>query len=263
MARKEKIADPRTQNDRVGLMVTRGQVMTEEGHGALQARMFFDNSRNIIAFGSSQRSREPGNPLTADQKRRALYALWGDAFKMIFLQDIGATDRNSDWADYVLDRIRTNQLPDPTDLYAGSVHDARWYEGMFAPLTGEPSYKRGGFDVWENRETGKRVHILNRHTNRLAVSASAVRDLIERRDPSWRDFVPARLWEFYEWEYPPELRVAVEWPFGVDALPGADEYPLGTKLLARGRPEVLVLRDDGRWRPRTPAEIANAKSLGD
>lgn len=262
MTRRERpLADPRTVNDRVGLMVTRGQVMTEGGHGSLQSRMFFDNSRNIIAFGTSQRSREPGNPLTPDQKRRALHGVWGDTFKMVFLQDIGATDRNSDWADYVLDRIRTNQLPEPTDLYSGSVHDARWYEGMFASLDGGPSYKRGDFEVWENPVTGKRIHILDRSVNRLAVSSSVVRDLLERRDPAWRDFVPARLWEFYEWEYPPELRVAVEW--GLGSPPGEGEFPVGTKLIMPGSREVIVLRDDGRWRPRTDAEIANAKSLGD
>lgn len=258
MARKDIQIDPRIGNPRVGLMITRGQIV-HLGHTALMAQMAVDNNRNIIGFGSSQKSGEPGNPLTSDQKRRAQIGLWGDAFKMIFLQDIGATDRNTDWADYVLDRIRANQLPEPTDFYAGSLHEARWYEERFAPLRGAPSYVRGKFKVWENPEIGKRIHILDRQAE-SGISSSEIRALIEQRDHTWHAFVPAKLWDFYEWEYPGHLRAAVTID-AMDPLPSADRYPVGTKLIRAGDPDVLILRDDGRWRVRTDAE--SGKSMGD
>jgi nicotinamide mononucleotide adenylyltransferase len=263
MARKTLEIDPRISNDRVGLMVTRGQV-EHLGHAALKAQMLMDNSRNIIAFGSSQKSGEFDNPLTADQKRRAQLGVWGEAFKMVFLQDIGATDRSTDWTDYVHDRIETNQLPEPTDFYAGSLHEARWYEESFTLLKGAPDYVRGGFQVWENADTGKRIHILDRETN-VQISASQVRTLIEQRKAAWRDFVPAKLWDFYDWEYPPHLRVAVELPHDIAAFP--KDIPVGTKGIwaydaLKGNDRVFVFRDDGEWRPRTDAELT-AKSMGD
>lgn len=258
MTRKKQDIDPRIGNDHVGLLVTRGQIK-HLGHTAHETQMLVDNGTNIVAYGSSQKSGEYDNPLTPDQKRRAQIGLWGDAFKMVFLQDIGATDRARDWADYVFSRITSNQLPEPTDLYAGSTHEARWYEHHFASLKGEPSYRRGMFKVWENPETGKRIHILDRSLH-IPISSSEVRSMIERRDPNWRSFVPQKLWDFYEWEYPPHLRAAIELEPG-EPLP-KDDYPVGTKAIYRDAPDtILILRDDGKWRARTDAD--DAKSLGD
>lgn len=259
MARKVE-SDPRIGNARVGLMITRGQI-EHLGHAALKSQMMVDNSYNIIGFGSCQKSREFGNPLNADQKRRAQQGAWGDAFKMVFLQDIGATDRSDDWVDYVLDRISTNQLPEPTDFYAGSIHEARWYEGRFAPMNGTPPRTRGLFQVWENEETGKRIHILDRKIN-FTISSSEVRTMIERRDPAWMDMVPAKLWDFYDWEYPPELREAIALQDDEAGWPGLDDYPVGTKGISPSDENAVhILRADGKWRPRSAAD--DAKSLGD
>ena len=262
MARKRIEIDPRIGNDRTGLMVTRGQV-EHLGHVALKSQMMLDNGRNVIGFGSSQKSAEFGNPLTPDQKKRAQQGAWGDVFSIVFLEDIGATDRSTDWADYVFDRIRSHQLPEPTDLYAGSLHEARWYEAHFAPLSGAPAHRRGLFDVWESPVTGKRIHILDRKMH-IAISSSEVRTLIERRDPAWRDLVPAKLWDFYDWEYPPALRSAIALEGTEDDWPGLDDVPAGTKGVEAGAPReapVMILRADGKWRPRTEAD--DAKSLGD
>lgn len=260
MARKRNTEiDPRIGNNRVGLIVTREQVQ-HLGHGAHKTQMIMDNSTNIIASGSSQKSGVYDNPLTHDQKRRAQKGAWGDLFKMIFLEDIGATDRSTDWGDYVFDRIKTNKLPEPTDLYAGSKHEARWYEHQFASLAGPASYTRGMFEVWENPETGKRIHILDR-TKHIPISSSEVRSMIERRDITWHNFVPQTLWEFYEWEYPPHLRAAIERDSEAD-FP-TEHYPIGTKAIVRSKPdEIFILRADGKWRVRTEAELT-AKSLGD
>lgn len=261
MARKELITDPRIGNDNVGLMVSRGQGI-HLGHVALHMQMLADNSRNIMGFGSSEKSGMFGNPFTPDQKRRALQGLWGGAFRIIELQDIGASDRLTDWADYVLDRIERNQLPAPTDLYAGSKVEARWYEQHFASLKGAPSYRRGAFEVWENPETGRRIHILDRDAT-PDLSASQVRTLIEQRDPAWKSLVPAKLWDFYEWEYPAHLRTAVVMNFDDydgQIWPYDGQYPVGTKLIDPSG-VTLILRDDGKWRPRTDAE--SGKSMGD
>lgn len=86
-----------------------------------------------------------------------------------------------------------------------------------------------------------------------------MRALIEARAPAWREYVSARLWDFYEREYPPELRVP---------LPGARPpmhgvVPLGTRFVCDEDPDtVLVLRADGKWRPEA-LELEMAKSLGD
>lgn len=265
MASKKTPMDPRISNDRIGLMITRGQIETL-GHGGLKAQMMLDNSRNILCFGSSEKHGVEGNPLTADQKRLAHQGLWGDAFKLCMLQDIGATDRTTDWADYVFARIKANNMPEPTDFYAGSRHEARWYEAHFASLKGKPTYRRGQFDVWENPETGKRIHILDRQAD--GISSSEIRTLIEQRDPAWKSMVAARLWDFYEWEYPPHLRVAIEIDPDTTSgnpdqdFPTSENVPVGTKAIYANAPEhVFILRDDGKWRPRT--EIENAKSLGD
>jgi hypothetical protein len=256
MGRKVLEIDPRIGNDRVGMIITRGQV-EHLGHAALKAQMLVDNSTNIVGFGSSQKSGVYDNPLDSDQKRRAQQGAWGDAFKMIFLQDIGATDRSTDWADYVFDRIKSNQLAEPTDFYAGSKHEARWYAEHFAALDGAPDYTRGMFQVWENPDNGKRIHILDRNLH-VPISSSEVRSMIERRDTQWRSFVPQTLWAFYEWEYPPELRAAVD----IDAMTDQD-LPVGTKGIYPSDPNtILILRDDGKWRERNEAEM-NAKSLGD
>ena len=151
MARARSLApEPRTVNARVGLLVGREQVQ-HLGHNAIKSQMALDNSTNILAMGSSEKHGQPGNPLTPDQKIRAQKALWGDVFKIVALQDIGATDRPTDWADYVFDRIKSNLLPEPTDYYAGSIHEARWYAAHFAEPTGEPTGRRGTFVYWENR----------------------------------------------------------------------------------------------------------------
>jgi hypothetical protein len=258
MTRKKLSIDPRIGNDRVGLMLSRQQITTI-GHTALQSQMVVDNSTNILGQGSCQISGVVDNPLTPDQRRLALEGLWGAAFKQVFLQDIGATDRSTDWCDYVLDRIRAAQLPEPTDLYSGSVHEARWYEDRFASLQGPPSFTRGMFQVWENPKTRKRIHILDRNTH-VPISASQVRSMIERRNDQWRNFVPQKLHDFYEWEYPPHLRAAVTLSNPEEM---AELYPVGTKgVMPEDDSVIYILRADGKWRPRTEAEL-KAKSLGD
>lgn len=163
--------DPDT--DRVRLFVTRGQI-EHFGHVALKTQMLVDNKVNIIAFGSCRRSGIHGNPLTAEQKRKAQRLVWGDAFEMVFLDDIGAGASTDEWCDFVLAVIRSEGLPAPTDLYSYSRHDARWYtrfgrlgtaKARAAPAAASRSGPRlrapsagpglrGGSTSWTARPTG-------------------------------------------------------------------------------------------------------------
>ena len=265
MVTKALKTDPRIRNDRVGLMLSRQQIKTI-AHTDLEQQMMMDNSTNIYCLGSCDKFGVEGNPFTQEQKKIAHQGIWGDIFKICMLRDIGSTDLTSDWADYVFDHIKARGLPEPTDLYSGSKHDARWYEDHFVSLEGEPNYTRGRFKVWENPSTGKRIHILDREQD--GISASAARTLIEQRNPGWKSMVPAKLWDFYEWEYPPHLRVAIQIDDtattgdpNVD-FPTADQVPVGTKCVYAKDPKtVYILRDDKKWRPRQESE--SRKSMGD
>jgi len=251
--------------NRVGLMITRGQI-EHHGHAVLKQRMIRDNGFNIIGFGSCDKFRQPGNPLTAEEKLAAHEILWGDKFSHVFLQDLGATDHPDEWIDYVLSKIRSQHLPAPTDFYAGSKQEARWYTGHFSSLEGEPSYSSGGFEVWEDAVTGRRIHIADR-TLGQAYSSSRVRALIEARDPDWQAEVDEKLFRFYEQVYPPGMRVPVEVhtaPQGCKSLLQALalQHPVGTRVVHTATGEMQILRDDGKFRTYDPVD-ETAKSLGD
>ena len=69
---------------------------------------------------------------------------------------------------------------------------------------------------------------MDRSVNPMADQAEA-RALIEQRHPSWKEMVPAKLWRFYDWEYPGHLRVAIEASDDVPLL--MDEVPPGTMFM--------------------------------
>lgn len=238
---------------RVGLLISRCQVV-HFGHLAQMQRMLRDNPVNLVGQGSAQRHGVKGNPLTAEQKTRAHNALWGPNFRAFRLYDIGATDEPEEWMDYVLSVIRQAELPEPTDLYAGSVSDARWYEGYFTPLSSPGVASENGVMIWENEKTGRRIHIMDRDAAH-PFSSSLARALIEARDDRWKDMVPRALWDFYEREYPPHLRQPL------DEIDPTKVYPMGTLLRSADEGRILMLRADGKWRERRVSE--DAKSLGD
>ena len=111
-------------NDRVGLFVGREQIKTW-GHFALEQQMVGSHSRNIWGMGSVEKSGIPGNPLTPEQRALAHRGIWGDAFDIVPLEDIGATEDIGEWAAYVRASIAAQDLPEPTDFYAGSIEEAR------------------------------------------------------------------------------------------------------------------------------------------
>lgn len=225
---------------RVGLAVMRMQP-PHRGHMNLINRMRQDCDTVIIAFGSTQLSRMVRHPFTFEERVEMVRATCGDSFKPLPLVDIDSSASNDDWVDYVLDKIRKLNLHAPTDFFTGSSQDAKWYTNRFAQLT-DPMVEVNMTRTYSSKATGKRLHIIDRHLSTLP-PAEELRSLIERRDPEWKIYVPERLLDYIEWNYPPELRVALT---GRE-LPDADSLPIGTRFLV-GQ-DLFCLHDDAKWRP--------------
>jgi nicotinamide mononucleotide adenylyltransferase len=212
---------PDIGSGRVGLLVMEGQLLTK-GHMRLLTAMAGDCDIGIVGLGSCNKSKIPGHPFDFVQRKTMIEAVYGNIFRFIQLNDIDAVE-TSTWVDYVLSRTKSG-LPEPTDCYVGSEIEARWYRDHF-------------------QVEGRRLHIVDRTKSDIP-SARDLRTLVEVRDPSWQEHVPARIWNFVERNYPPSLRIAVE----AGTAPAAEDYPVGTRLKLKGS-ELLELKDDGAWRP--------------
>jgi hypothetical protein len=175
-------------------------------------------------------------------------AVFGTGIKPLPLVDIDSNISTDDWVDYVLDKVRKLNLPEPTDYYTGSVQDAKWYVSRFSKLE-DPMSEVGMLKSYTSANTGKRLHILDRAKFDIP-PAEEIRSLIERRDPEWRTYVPARLISYIEQNYPPELRVALS---GAD-FPSADAHPIGTRFVKDGK--LFVRVDSGTWQPLETLEAA-------
>lgn len=240
MARKIE-SHPDTLNGRIGLVVAELQTL-HWGHVRLLSQMLGTCDKGIIAIGSTQAHGVPGHPFTFDQRKEMVQAIFRDAFSFLPLQDIDASLETGDWIAYVLGRIRALGLPEPTDYFTGSAIDARHYTAHFAALD-DPRLPAGLARTYESRTTGRRLHIVDR-SDRPELAGREIRFLIESRDPEWHHYVPPKLWRYVEAHYPPHLRTAIR----VEAEPPAD-VPVGTRCIVEATGAVLVLRDDGKWRP--------------
>lgn len=247
MASKKDYEDaPKIGSGRVGLVVMRMQP-PHRGHTALINLMRSDCDTAIVAFGSTQMSRVVRHPFSFEERLDMVRAVFGTSIKPLPLVDIDSNVNSDDWVDYVLDKVRKLNLPTPTDFYTGSVQDGKWYVNRFAKLT-DPMQEVGFVKTYTSPESGRRLHIMDRSQFRIP-PAEEIRSLIERRDDEWKQYVPARLIQYIEWNYPPELRVAL----GGERLPEADKYPVGTRYAIRDADGQAVYRlhDDGKWRPLT------------
>lgn len=242
MARREFTFHKDVGSGRTGLAVMEAQVL-HHGHVFLLTQMAAACDTCIVAFGSCDKQGVEGHPFGFAQRRAQVEAVFGDRFKFCELNDIDASVDNDDWLRYVLDRIGKKGLPAPTDYFTGSVYDARWYQGHFGSTGGTP--KNSGFAKVYAAPEGNAIHVVDRTSTGIP-SGRDIRLLIQRRDEDWRAFVPQRLWGFIEWNYPPHLRQAIVFDIQHRDPPPADEYPVGTRALWRGR--VAELKDDGVWR---------------
>jgi len=226
---------------RTGLIVADFQTL-HWGHVRLLTQMLGSVDLGIVAIGSTQLHGVGGHPFSFDQKKEMVQALFGDAFRFLPLQDIDASLETGDWLAYVLGRIRSAGLPEPTDFFTGSEIDARYYAAHFASLN-DPILPSGVSVTYRNAATDRQLHILDRRASPIK-SGREIRFLIENRDSHWQQYVPPLLWHYIEQHYPPHLRTAIR----VETTP-PDNVPVGTRCILNATGEVLALRDDGKWRP--------------
>lgn len=223
---------------RVGLAVMRMQP-PHRGHMNLINQMRQDCDVCIIAFGTTQISRVVRHPFTFSERLDMVRAVFGTGIKPLPLVDINSNVQTDDWVDYVLDKVRKLNLPEPTDYYTGSVQDAKWYVNRFAQLS-DPATEVGFVKTYHSATADRRLHIIDRSQFDIP-PAEEIRSLIERRDPEWKLYVPQRLISYIEWNYPPELRLALSGP----DFPDITAVPPGTRYVRDGK--LYELASDGRW----------------
>ncbi len=187
---------------RVGLAVMRLQPL-HRGHAALISLMLSDCDIGIVAVGSTQVSGVDRHPFTFAQREAMLQALF-PSVRCVPLVDMGSDPASTDWVDYVLGAVQMRGLPSPTDCYAGSPGDARWYMSRFARLT-DPMVRSGLAATYTSTVTNRRLHVFDRQASILP-PAEELRALIEQDDPAWQAHVPARLAGYIEAHYPGGLR---------------------------------------------------------
>lgn len=222
------------QFERVGLAVVDMQTV-HLGHAGMLNAMRMSCGRGIIGFGSVNQAGVHGHPFTFDQRVAMIKELHGDFFEFVPLHDIDGSFHITEWYDYVKSKIAAAGLPEPSDYFTGSEVDAKYYFHEFATLN-DMSTMQGdtviysGVDRFTERQKGeiereyylkpeysrmerflmmkKRLHIVNRHAKKLP-SGRDIRLMIELRDDKWRTFVPERLHDYIERNYPPHLRVPI------------------------------------------------------
>lgn len=267
---------------RVGLAVMDIQTL-HRGHNNLLNEMRMSCDEAVIGLGSVRKFGTPGHPFTFEQRAEMVRTIHGDYFSFVALDDIDASRDITEWYSYVSAKIEKAGLPEPTDYFGGSRIDANWYFHAFASPDTGIEHASPIARVYENPESGRRLHLVDRSLLGLP-SGREVRLLIEMRDPEWKAYVPERLHAFVEQAYPPHLRYPLQDPEvhwhsrsgdvmghvshdelmeGITAgeviVEVSGEYPVGTRLCAsslmQGEREgkscelMLELKDDGRWRP--------------
>lgn len=209
MARKRFELHPDIGSGRVGLAVVNGQPL-HRGPIELLSRLRETCDTAIVAIGSASSSGTNDNPFTFEQRKAMIEGIFGDVFRIIPLDDVTTSDDLVDWADYVLQKVRSVGQPAPTDYFCGSEVDARWYVHHFLGRDPGQSLARVNSTVAGGKTTyrsdfGRRLHIVDRVTGG-DMAGRDIRVLIEARSDEWRPFVPERLHNFIERQYPAERR---------------------------------------------------------
>lgn len=258
---------------RVGLAVVDMQTV-HLGHAGMLNAMRMSCDRGIIGFGSVNQAGIHGHPFTFDQRVAMIKELHGDFFEFVPLHDIDGSFHITEWYNYVKSKIKAAGLPEPTDYFTGSEVDAKYYFHEFASLD-DPSTMQGetviysGFNRFTDSQCSeielkyhlspdysrvlkflkmkKRLHIVDRHATKLP-SGRDIRLMIELRDVKWKTFVPERLHDYIEQNYPPHLRAPilaaelseyfvfcpvryVENPDLISNLVHGRDLPVGTRIL--------------------------------
>src|SRR5215475_4543164 len=141
--------------NRTGLIVADFQTL-HWGHVRLLTQMLGSVDLGIVALGSTQLHGVGGHPFSFDQKKEMVQALFGDTFRFLPLQDIDASLETGDWLNYVMSRIRSAGLPEPTDYFTGSEIDARYYTAHFADLR-DPAQPNADTTTYRNAATDRQL----------------------------------------------------------------------------------------------------------
>lgn len=178
----------------VGLAVIRGQCL-HKGHEALTNQMGSEMDVVIIGMGSIQEFGTINNPW-APKSRRIMWEMLhgksgkGSKYKLVELRDIGACSKIA-WSSHVFGKIEGMNLPKPTHYYAGSNHDASWFESI-------------------NEEFGEdtlQIVILDRLKDSICMSGTEIRKSILNDSDDWKEYVPHVLVDYIEETFPKELKL--------------------------------------------------------
>ena len=178
----------------IGFAIIRGQCV-HNGHFALSTKMSSEMDIVIIGIGSTQEYGTINNPWKPKVRRNMWEKLHGKSgkgskFRLVELRDIGACTKIA-WASHTFGKIEGMKLPKPTHYYAGSKHDASWFESM-------------------NDEFGEgtlEIVILDRLKESICMSGTEIRKSILNECDDWKSYVPSVLVEYIEKTFPKELRL--------------------------------------------------------
>jgi len=179
----------------IGLAVMRMQP-THEGHFELISRMMKEMDIVIVGLGSIQESGNINNPFTPKQRREMIEKVFGvtgkkSKLKIVELKDLGTVSKIA-WASFVFGKIDGMNLPKPNHYYAGSKHDASWFDAL-------------------NNEYGEntiQIHIVDRLKESICMSGTEIRKAIMDESDEWKEFVPPVLIPYIENTFPSELKLS-------------------------------------------------------
>ncbi len=190
---------------RVGLMVGRFQPL-HRGHLKSINRMIQDCETAIICLGSAQKSREPHDPWTVEERMEMLKNVFADRIKIVPLNDLGASGPE-EWTDYILEKLAKLGMKEPTDYYTGSLADSSWYNHTFylddvSVVDGKNSYITTDL---QQRE----LHLIDRDMNPVP-AATEIRGFLQLRTDGWREWVPAVNHDIVIGAYPEEFKIPLK-----------------------------------------------------
>jgi cytidyltransferase-like protein len=203
-------------NNRVALAVMRLQPL-HRGHFRIINRMIQDCGTAIVGLGSAQKSREEHDPWTVEERIQMIKNIYGAydnkgeylgcRVKIVPLIDLDASTQE-EWVDYVLEKMAKLDMPEPTDLYTGSIADAYWYKNNFWDdkiSIGDSTQIH--FDHYRTDcGVNRNLHIIDRMNNEVP-AATDIRAYLSMRTDDWKEWIPAVNHELVESTYPEKFKV--------------------------------------------------------
>lgn len=160
---------------KLGFLVGRFQLL-HLGHEDMINKALYLCDRVAVFVGSSQESGTAKNPLSYEERKAMLKAVYGDKIEIYPLPDIGVGN-NSKWGDYVLQTV-FNSLGTIPDVF----------------ISGKESRRNGWFDS----EAGQGIAELY-VSKTVEISASEMRRYVIDGDVTeWHKYTNPVLWKIYD-----------------------------------------------------------------